>query len=92
MQILTQVTLWLEGGSHLGHNLFVISISYRSHGSCWAKKATTLRQELEPKQVGREARQVGCLGDVQKAAVTHSAYGSTAQRSILGLPALYIKW
>lgn len=43
-------------------------------------------------QVGREARQVGCLGDVQRTAVTHSAYGSTAQRSIHVLFALYMKW
>lgn len=42
-------------------------------------------------QVGREAGEVGCLGDVQRTAVTHNAYGSTAHSSILGLFALYIK-
>lgn len=43
-------------------------------------------------QVGREAREVGCVGDVQRTAVTHSPYGSSAQSSILWFFALHIKW
>lgn len=58
------------------------------------KKGYSVWQELEPKQtgickwVGREARQVGYLEDVQRTEVTHSAY---AQSSILGLFAKYKK-
>lgn len=42
-------------------------------------------------QLGRKQRWLGCLGDVQRTAVAHGGYSSSAQRSIHGLFALYIK-
>lgn len=42
-------------------------------------------------QLGRKRRWLGCLGDVQRTAVAHGGYGSSAQRSIHGLFALHIE-